>query len=204
MSPVAAIGAIDWMLINLLNKLTDLAEDRVNQIHGTDFVDDHKRVLSGAWIVVFVLSFVWTTLRFPELTLLRVIVQVIGLGYSLPLIPTLRGFRRFKDLYFFKNFMSAVLFAGRTTRRAGTTPSRRFLLGRRRCFVATMSRTIRTPTGACMLAAPPWPLMPVSSWSGGTTTARSPGLSNSDFGDSCVFLSILPFQRTHLRISSDK
>jgi 4-hydroxybenzoate polyprenyltransferase len=107
---IAAVGAVDWMLINLLNKLTDLAEDQVNQIHGTDFVADHKTGLTIVWLVVFTMSFVWTTLRFPELSWLRAIVQLIGLGYSISLVPTWRGFRRFKDLYFFKNFMSAVLF----------------------------------------------------------------------------------------------
>ena len=107
---LAGLGAVDWMLINLLNKLTDVEEDRANQIHGTDFVASHRRGLLIAWILVFVGSFVWTALAFPELIALRVVVQLIGLGYSIRLVPTWRGLKRFKDIYFLKNFMSAVLF----------------------------------------------------------------------------------------------
>jgi 4-hydroxybenzoate polyprenyltransferase len=40
----------------------------------------------------------------------RVVFHAIGLGYSFRLVPTLRGWRRFKDLYALKNGMSAVLF----------------------------------------------------------------------------------------------
>ncbi len=107
---VTGLGAVDWMLINLLNKLTDVKEDRANQILGTDFVADHRRGLLIVWIAVFVGSFAWTWVSFPELTWFRVAVQAIGLGYSVPLVPTWGGLKRFKDLYFLKNFMSAVLF----------------------------------------------------------------------------------------------
>lgn len=110
MVDIALIGAVDWMLINLLNRLTDLKEDQANNIPGTERVASHLGAFSAAWIALFVGSFAFTVPLYGELTWLRVVVQLIGLGYSISLVPTLGGLKRFKDLYFFKNFMSSVLF----------------------------------------------------------------------------------------------
>ena len=110
--PVAAalIGGVDWCLINLLNRITDLKEDLANQIRGTERVAAHRRAFVGGWVALFVVSFAVSLPLYPELTWLRLVVQGIGLGYSVAFVPTLRGLKRFKDLYFFKNFMSSVLF----------------------------------------------------------------------------------------------
>jgi 4-hydroxybenzoate polyprenyltransferase len=107
---IALLGGVDWMLINLLNKITDVEEDRINGIAGTERVASNQRGFTTAWVVIAVSSFAFSVWRFPELTGWRVIVQLIGLAYSISLVPTLKGLRRFKDLYFFKNFMSSVLF----------------------------------------------------------------------------------------------
>jgi len=107
---VALLGGVDWLLINLLNKLTDLEEDEANGIRGTGLVARHSRRFAVAWVAIFVGSFAVSLLAYPGLTWLRVLVQVIGLGYSLRLVPTFSGMKRFKDLYFLKNFMSAALF----------------------------------------------------------------------------------------------
>jgi 4-hydroxybenzoate polyprenyltransferase len=107
---IAVIGGVDWCLINLLNRITDLREDLANQIRGTEQVARHRRGFVAAWLVLFFGSFAVSLAAFPELTWLRAVVQLIGLGYSLALVPTPRGMKRFKDLYFLKNFMSAVLF----------------------------------------------------------------------------------------------
>ncbi|MGM0574846.1 MAG: UbiA family prenyltransferase [Myxococcota bacterium] len=107
---VALLGGVDWLLINLLNRITDLKEDQANDIRGSDLVGRHPRVFTAAWIVLLVGSFTLGHAVLPDLTPWRVGVQIIGLGYSVPLVPTLKGLRRFKDLYFLKNFMSAVLF----------------------------------------------------------------------------------------------
>jgi 4-hydroxybenzoate polyprenyltransferase len=112
---VALLGGLDWLLINLLNRVTDLKEDLANGIRGTDrLVGAQQRVLA-LWIGIFVGSFVLSHLVWPELTPIRLVVQLIGVGYSFRIVPTIPGsdgkvLRRFKDLYFFKNFMSAVLF----------------------------------------------------------------------------------------------
>lgn len=107
---IALLGGVDWLLINLLNKLTDLEEDAANDIRGTERVASHKRGLAIIWIAVFTGSFAWSLLAYPELTPWRIAVQLIGLGYSLNMVPTPSGLKRFKDIYFLKNFMSSVLF----------------------------------------------------------------------------------------------
>jgi 4-hydroxybenzoate polyprenyltransferase len=107
---IALIGGVDWLLINLLNRLTDLKEDIANHIRGIERVSGNQRAFIISWVLVFIGSFVWSSVRLPELTPWRIAVQLIGLGYSISMVPTFRGLRRFKDLYFFKNFMSSVLF----------------------------------------------------------------------------------------------
>lgn len=107
---VALLGGLDWLLINLFNKTTDIAEDLANRIRGTERVAGHRRAFLGGALALLVVSFALSHLVYPELTPLRALVQLIGLGYSFAIVPTPKGMRRFKDLYFLKNTMSAVLF----------------------------------------------------------------------------------------------
>lgn len=107
---VAVLGGLDWLLINLLNRVTDLKEDLANGIRGTERLVGAARAVLTLWIAILVGSFLWSVLVWPELTPWRLAVQAIGVGYSYRVVPTPRGFKRFKDLYFFKNFMSALLF----------------------------------------------------------------------------------------------
>jgi 4-hydroxybenzoate polyprenyltransferase len=107
---LAPVVAVDWFLINLLNRITDIEEDLRNGIPGTARVARRKRLFGVLAGVLFVGSFVVTQLLWPALTPFRLVVQAIGCGYSYRLVPTPRGFRRFKEIYFLKNFMSAVLF----------------------------------------------------------------------------------------------
>lgn len=107
---VALLGGVDWLLINLLNRVTDLKEDLANRIRGTERLVNAGRVVLAVWILILVGSFVVSHLVWPELTPWRVAVQLIGVAYSYRIVPTPRGLKRFKDLYFFKNFMSAMLF----------------------------------------------------------------------------------------------
>jgi 4-hydroxybenzoate polyprenyltransferase len=107
---VALIGGLDWLLINLLNRVTDLKEDLLNGIRGTERIARRPRLALGLWLAVFAGSFALSHALHPELTPWRALVQLVGVGYSYRIVPTPRGLRRFKDLYFFKNFMSAMLF----------------------------------------------------------------------------------------------
>lgn len=107
---VGAIAGLDWFLINLMNRVTDLAEDAKNGIRGTARVARHARAITvGAWALL-VGSIAVGHLMWPALTPWRIAVQGIGLGYNYPIVPTLRGLSRFKEMYFWKNFGSALLF----------------------------------------------------------------------------------------------
>ena len=107
---VALLGGVDWLLINLLNRVTDLQEDLANGIRGTERLIGAARPVLALWVGILVASLLWSLAVWPELTAWRVAVQLIGVGYSYRVVPTPAGWRRFKDLYFLKNFMSALLF----------------------------------------------------------------------------------------------
>ena len=106
---LALVVGLDWFLINLFNKVTDVEEDLENGIPGTERVARFRRFLQPACFALLLGSFA-SHLAFPAITPLRVMVQVIGLAYSYRLVPTPSGMKRIKQLYFFKNFGSAFLF----------------------------------------------------------------------------------------------
>jgi 4-hydroxybenzoate polyprenyltransferase len=107
---LALVVAADWFVINLLNRVTDVGEDLKNGIQGTERVARAKAPLAIVCFALLGASFVVTHLLWPALTPWRVAVQAIGIPYSYRLIPTPRGLRRMKDLYFLKNFGSACIF----------------------------------------------------------------------------------------------
>lgn len=107
---LTAVVAVDWFLINLLNRVTDIDEDLENGIRGTELVARRKRALTVGCFVLMAASFVVTHLLWPGITPYRAAVQVIGLGYNYKIVPTLGGLSRFKEIYFFKNFGSSMIF----------------------------------------------------------------------------------------------
>ena len=107
---LALVVGIDWFVINLANRITDIGEDLANDIRGTKRVASHPRVVALICVVALVGSFIWTWQVWPELTGVRVAVQLLGLVYNVRLIWTPRGFTRLKELYFFKNTGSAAIF----------------------------------------------------------------------------------------------
>ena len=107
---VVLVAGVDWFLVNLFNRVTDVEEDLANGIRGTARVVRSKRAIAVFSVALLVGSLGLTHWLWPALTPWRVAVQLIGMAYNYRLIPTFRGLRRFKELYFFKNFMSAVLF----------------------------------------------------------------------------------------------
>jgi len=104
------VVALDWFLINLLNRVTDLEEDAKNGIAGTSLVARHARALTILSFVAMGLSFAALHWVWPALWPFRAAVHAMGLGYNYRIVPTPRGLSRFKEIYFFKNFGSAVLF----------------------------------------------------------------------------------------------
>jgi 4-hydroxybenzoate polyprenyltransferase len=107
---VVPLVGLDWFLINLMNRITDIDEDTKNQIRGTARVARHKGALTAASFAVMIGSLAGVHLFIPALTPYRVAVHVIGLGYNYDIVPTPKGLSRFKEIYFLKNFGSAVLF----------------------------------------------------------------------------------------------
>ncbi|MFK7991887.1 MAG: UbiA family prenyltransferase [Sandaracinaceae bacterium] len=104
---LAAICALDWFVVNLLNRVVDLEEDRVNKITGVAFVDENRRAIVVAGFALLIGSLIGVAFVYPELTWLRVAYHALGLAYNWPVLP---GKRRIKELYFFKNSASALGF----------------------------------------------------------------------------------------------
>jgi 4-hydroxybenzoate polyprenyltransferase len=102
--------AIDWFVVNLVNRVVDLAEDRENGIVGTDLVARHAWLFTYGCHGLLVASLLLGHVVAPGLTPWRVAFAFIGLAYNYKLIPWPGGFTRFKEMYFLKNFSSAVLF----------------------------------------------------------------------------------------------
>ncbi len=107
---VLPVVALDWFLVNLLNRVVDVAEDRANRIEGADWADRHRRAISvgglGALAVSFALVHAWL----PALTPLRAAFHALGLAYNWRLLPAPGGRRRIKELYGLKNVASGVGF----------------------------------------------------------------------------------------------
>ena len=104
---LALLSAVDWFLVNLLNRVVDLPEDRANQIRGTDLVALNRRWLVPLCFAVLGASLLLSHALYPRLTPLRLAYHTLGLAYNYPLLP---GRRRIKQLYFFKNSASATGF----------------------------------------------------------------------------------------------
>jgi len=107
---LAPVVAADWFFVNLLNRVTDVAEDARNGIVGTALVARHARLFLAAAFLAPLASFLITTPIAPALTVPRLGVMLLGLGYSYRIVPTLRGLRRIKEIYAAKNLGSALIF----------------------------------------------------------------------------------------------
>ena len=104
---LAGVVALDWFIVNLLNRVVDQKEDRANQVTGADFAARNARALTIAGFSLLAISLVVVHLVVPAITLLRIAYHLLGLAYNWPLLP---GRRRIKQLYFFKNTASAAGF----------------------------------------------------------------------------------------------
>lgn len=104
---VAAIAALDWFLVNLLNRVVDLDEDRANGIRATELVARRPRAWTVAGLALLTISFPLVHLVAPATTPARLAFHALGLAYNWRLLP---GGRRIKALYFWKNFASACGF----------------------------------------------------------------------------------------------
>lgn len=104
---LVAVCAVDWFVVNLLNRVVDLPEDQANQIRGTAFVARHRRAIFALGLGLLLGTVALTHVLEPNLTPLRLAYHFLGFAYNWPLIP---WFGRIKRRYFWKNTASAVGF----------------------------------------------------------------------------------------------
>jgi 4-hydroxybenzoate polyprenyltransferase len=104
---LTAVCALDWYIVNLINRTVDLKEDSVNIVIETDFIDRSRRQLIGVVLMMLLISFVVVHLLNPAITALRIAAHLLGAFYNWPLLP---GKHRLKQLYFWKNNASALGF----------------------------------------------------------------------------------------------
>jgi 4-hydroxybenzoate polyprenyltransferase len=104
---VACWAALDWLLLDLGNKLSDLPEDLVNNPVEAGWVSRHQRALLAFTIGLFVLSLLPTALLCPSLLVPRLLFQAGGVTYNFRVLP---GRRRLKQIYALKNAAAAALF----------------------------------------------------------------------------------------------
>lgn len=111
---IPSIAVWDWFIVNFMNKATDLDEDIANGVWGAQAAAKHRRKMEvlGFAMIFTGLAAGWFYL--PQILGFRVVFTFIGLAYNYNLIPCFRegkiSFTRFKEIYFFKNFGSSVLF----------------------------------------------------------------------------------------------
>jgi 4-hydroxybenzoate polyprenyltransferase len=104
---LAAVCAVDWLLVNVLNRVVDLQEDHANRVAGTELVARHAPVVRAAAFGVLFASFIVVPLAVPSVTIVRIAFHALGLTYNWPLLPA--GLRM-KQLYVLKNVTSATGF----------------------------------------------------------------------------------------------
>lgn len=104
---LTAVCAFDWFIVNLINRIADVREDRLNSISGTRFVRRHRQRLLWTAIGLLGVSLGAIHLLNPAITGLRIGGHLLGFCYNWPLLP---GRKRLKQLYFWKNFSSGTGF----------------------------------------------------------------------------------------------
>ena len=104
---LAAVVAVDWFIVNLLNRVVDLPEDRLNRIVGTEFVGRHRRAVIAVGVGLLLASLPAVHLLLPAITPWRLGYHLLGVAYNRPLLP---GMPRLKTIYFLKNSASALGF----------------------------------------------------------------------------------------------
>ncbi len=108
---LAALVALDWFLVNLVNRVVDREEDRENGIRMTDFAHRHRRgiyVLTGLFYAAgFGVHLYWL----PMLLVPRLLYHGLGLIYNFRLLPDGKGGRtRLKECFVLKNSASNLGF----------------------------------------------------------------------------------------------
>lgn len=104
---LTVVCALDWFIVNLMNRVADLKEDNTNDISHTVSVYHHRKALLVLSITLMVGSLAAVHLINPAITPLRLAGHLLGIFYNWPLLP---GTRRLKEIYFWKNTASSTGF----------------------------------------------------------------------------------------------
>jgi len=104
---LTGICALDWFIVNLINRATDIKEDVASDIRGTKLIERYKLTVVGFGIFLLITSLIAYHFVNPAVTGLRIAGHLLGIFYNWPLLP---GRRRLKELYFFKNASSGAGF----------------------------------------------------------------------------------------------
>ena len=101
------VVALDWYVVNLINRTVDLREDAYNAISGTAFVRGYRRPFLGWGLFLLFSSLLVVFFVYPALTVVRILSHLLGASYNWKILP---GKKRLKELYFWKNTASALGF----------------------------------------------------------------------------------------------
>lgn len=104
---IAAVCALDWYTVNLINRVVDVREDSATGVAHTDYVHRNRRRILGTIIFLLFVSLVVVFFLKPAITGLRITCHLLGVLYNWPLLP---GKRRLKQIYFWKNIASGIGF----------------------------------------------------------------------------------------------
>ena len=100
-----AFCAVDWFVVNLLNRTVDLQEDAVNHIPGTAWVARHRDGVLAGGVGLLAGSFVVGWFVAPAVLPFRLAYHSLGFTYNWRVFG-----RRLKETYGFKNVASGVGF----------------------------------------------------------------------------------------------
>jgi 4-hydroxybenzoate polyprenyltransferase len=104
---VAGVCAVDWFVVNALNRFSDFDEDAKNRLALHDLELPRRPLTLAQPMAIVGTAIAAGHLVCPELTALRVAAHACGLAYNWPLFPLSR---RLKSVYVVKNLASATGF----------------------------------------------------------------------------------------------
>jgi len=104
---LALLSACDWFVVNLLNRVVDVVEDRETGIVGADVVARNARATLATGLALLALSLVASFVWAPQTVPVRLAFHLLGAAYNWRVLP---GRRRIKELAFWKNAASATGF----------------------------------------------------------------------------------------------
>jgi 4-hydroxybenzoate polyprenyltransferase len=107
---LALIVALDWFLVNIVNRVVDRTEDLENNIRATELATRRRQWIYAVAAVLYVFSFALHFFWRPWLALPRLAYHTLGFIYNFRIIRWKGNRVRLKDLYFYKNSASCTGF----------------------------------------------------------------------------------------------